>query len=421
MNTIASIQDTVLTPFTRSIFQKVFLVFGLCILLGAFFYDAKIISLVITGIATVYAIISFTFKPKLRQHIYKQDNSLRVVKSSLMSHFDKRALCCFIVIAVVSDFYALGDVTMFMLGNVGYQICLSILVYRRLCRQDEIILTLTEKYLLLENKQSNCLLMRRFDIYVVIQPVEVLELPEVYQTDQNEVKERELEFVGTISLEEKPFEGDDAETVIAELNQYLSMVTGHTMTKKSWRDGVKIFILSLFGLYAYIFWLPSLFRFLFPVGRYQNKFGDIVTGTQGMSDFGVYFMMTIMFITLALPCFSTIYNFYHDVRFSTFKAVCATSEGLWLLTPCTSGHYSRKISRSEIAYIFYADIKVNEDDFLPPTRYIDQDIKLIGVDDNLISLNNCVWSCHFILDHLVKLGLPVRLVKDIDDNDLAHE
>ncbi|RSD30218.1 hypothetical protein [Vibrio pectenicida] len=415
MNTIASIQDTVLTPFTRSIYQKAFLVIGLCILLGAFFYDAKTVSLMITGIATVYVIISFAFKPKLRQHIYKQDDSLHVVKSALMSRFDKRVLCCFILIAVVSDFYALADITMLMLGNVGYQICLSVLVYRLLYRQEEVILPLMEKYLLLENKQSNCLLMKRFDIYLVIHSVEVLELPAVYQADQNEVKERELEFVGTISLEKKPFEGDDAVTIIAELNQYLSTTTGHTMVKKSWRDGVKIFVLSLVGLYAYIFWLPSLFKFMFPVGRYQNKFGDIVTRTEGMSDFSVYFMMFIIFIMLALPCFSAIYNFYHDVRFSTFKAVCATSEGLWLLTPCTSGHYSRKISRSEIAYICYADIKVNEDDFLPPTRYIDQDIKLIGVDGNLISLNDCVWSCHFILDHLVKLGLPVRLVKDTYD------
>ncbi|MER2497977.1 hypothetical protein ABS858_17975 [Vibrio neptunius] len=411
MNTIASIQDTVLTPFTRSIYQKAFLLIGLCILVSAFFYDAQTITLVTSGIATVYVIVSFVFKPRLHQHIYKQDDCLHVVKSALMSNLDKRVLCCFILISVVGNAYAWADVTMLMLGNVAYQICLAVLVYRWMHQQEELALPLTNKYLLLENKQSNCLLMQRFDIYIDKRPAEVLALSAVDETYQSADKERELEFVGTISFEEEPFEADDAATIITEINQHLSTTMGDTMTRKSWRDTAPPFVLSLVCLYAYVFWLPSLFEFMFPVERHQNKFGHMVNGTESMPDFGVHFMMFIMFIIFALPCFSAIYNFCHNVRFSTFEAVCATNEGLWLLTPSINGHESRKISRAAIAYISYADIQAKTEDAVPPTMYIDQDIKLIGVDDNLISLNDCAWNCRFVLNHLVKLGLPVRLVK----------
>ncbi|WP_299802852.1 hypothetical protein [uncultured Shewanella sp.] len=419
MNITASIQDTVLTPFTRSMYQKASLVIGLGVLLGACFYDAQTFSIVLTGLVAVYVIVSFVFKPKLRQHIYLKDGSLRVSKSARMSGFDKWVFGFSIVIAAVSNIYVLANITMVMVGIVAYQICLFALVYRRLHRRDELVLPLTEKYLLLENKQSNCLLLQRFDIYLLKQPVETLPQPAAEEVEQSEAKERELVFVGTISLEEDPFEGDDAKTVIAQLNQHLCMTAGHTMIKKSWRDGVKIFLLSLAGLYAYVFWLPSLFKFMFPVGRYRNKFGDVIYRTESMSDWGVIFMMVIMFIMLALPCLAYVFCFYSEVKSRSFKAVCVTKEELWLLTPGVNGHDSRKILRAEMAHISWADVQAGAEDVGPPRLYIDGDIKLIGVDTNLISLSGWAWGGRFILNHLVKLGLPVRLVWQ--DNQLRVE
>ena len=158
------------------------------------------------------------------------------------------------------------------------------------------------------------------------------------------------------------------------------------------------------------FGLPDLFKFMFPVGRYRNKFGDIVIRTEGMSDFGVVFMMCIMFVFLAMPCLAFIFTFCSEVRFGTFKAVCVTKEQLWLLTPGINGHDSRNISCDEIAYISHADVKAGEDYAGPPVLYIDSDIKLIGVDNNLISLSGCAWSGRYILNYLVKLGVPLRLV-----------
>ncbi|MCL1130993.1 hypothetical protein [Shewanella sairae] len=410
MNTVASIQDTVLTPFTRSMFQKASLVIGLGFLLGACFYGAQAISLVLTIFATLYVIISFVFKPKLRQHIYLKDDALRISKLAQISSFDKWVLGCFVVIVAASDIYALANISILMLVIVAYQICLSVLIYRRLHRQDELVLPLVEKYLLLENKQSNCLLLQRFDIYMVKQPAEILPLPAEVLTEQDEATQRQLEFVGTISLEEDPFEGDDAKTVIAQLNQHLSMMTGHTITKKSWRDGVKIFLLSFTGLYAYVFWLPGLFKFMFPVGRYRNKFGDVIYRTESMSDGGVVFMMVIAFIMLALPCLAYIFSFYSDVKSRTFKSVCITKDATWLLTPGINGHDSRKISCAEIAYISHADVQVGAEDSAPLRLSIDGDIKLIGVDSHLIPLSGWVWSGRYILNYLVKLGVPVRLV-----------
>ncbi len=400
-------------------YQKASLVIGLGVLLGACFYDAQTFSIVLTGLVAVYVIVSFVFKPKLRQHIYLKDGSLRVSKSARMSGFDKWVFGFSIVIAAVSNIYVLANITMVMVGIVAYQICLFALVYRRLHRRDELVLPLTEKYLLLENKQSNCLLLQRFDIYLLKQPVETLPQPAAEEVEQSEAKERELVFVGTISLEEDPFEGDDAKTVIAQLNQHLCMTAGHTMIKKSWRDGVKIFLLSLAGLYAYVFWLPSLFKFMFPVGRYRNKFGDVIYRTESMSDWGVIFMMVIMFIMLALPCLAYVFCFYSEVKSRSFKAVCVTKEELWLLTPGVNGHDSRKILRAEMAHISWADVQAGAEDVGPPRLYIDGDIKLIGVDTNLISLSGWAWGGRFILNHLVKLGLPVRLVWQ--DNQLRVE
>ena len=409
MSATVSIQDTVLIPFTRSMYQKASLAIGLGFLIGACFYDAQAISLVLTIFATLYVIVSFVFKPKLRQQIYLQDDELWVSKSARMSAFDKWVFGCFIVIAATSNFYALANITMQMVGVVAYQICLSVLVYRRLHRQDELVLPLAEKYMLLENKQSNCLLLQRFDIYLVKQPVEVFPLLAGEEVEQSEAKQRELVFVGTISLEENPFDGDDAKTVIAQLNQHLSMMTGHTITKQSWRDGVKIFLLSFTGLYAYVFWLPGLFKFMFPVGRYRNKFGDVIYRTESMSDGGVIFMMVIAFIMLALPCLAYIFSFYSDVKSRTFKSVCITKDATWLLTPGINGHDSRKISCAEIAYISHADVQVGAEDNAPLRLSIDGDIKLIGVDNNLIPLSGWAWSGRYILNHLVQLGLPVRL------------
>ncbi|MCK8045159.1 hypothetical protein MSG37_09690 [Shewanella sp. 1CM18E] len=390
MNTVASIQDTVLTPFTRSMFQKASLVIGVVLLLGACFYDAQAILLVLTAIATLYVIVSFVFKPKLRQHIYLKDDALRISKSAQLSGFDKWVLGCFFVSVAASDIYALANISMLLLVIVAYQICLSVLVYRCLHRQAELVLPLAEKYLLLENKQSNCLLQQRFDVYMV--------------------KQSELVFVGTISLEEDPFDGDDAKTVIAKLNLHLSITPGHTITKKSWRDSIKSFSFGLVGLYVYVCWLPDLFKFLFPVGRRRTKFGDYFYMTETMSDYGVVFMMCITFVFLAIPCLAVIFTFCSEIRFGTFKAVCVTKEQLWLLTPGINGHDSRKISYAEVAYISHADVQAEADDVGPPGLYIDGDIKLIGVDSHLIPLSGWVWSGRYILNYLVKLGVPVRLV-----------
>ncbi len=410
MNRVASIQDTVLTPFTRSMFQKASLVIGVVLLLGACFYGAQAISLVLTAIATLYVIVSFVFKPKLRQHIYLKDEALRISKSAQLSGFDKWVLGCFIVIAAASNIYALANISMLMLVIVAYQICLSVLVYRCLQRQDELVLPLAEKYLLLENKQSNCLLQQRFDIYMVKQPVEVLPLLAGEEVEQSEATQRQLEFVGTISLEEDPFDGDDAKTVIAQLNLHLFITPGHTITKKSWRDSIKSFCFGLVGLYIYVCWLPDLFKFLFPVGRRRTKFGDYFYMTETMSDYGVVFMMCITFVFLAIPCLAVIFTFCSEIRFGTFKAVCVTKEQLWLLTPGINGHDSRKISYAEVAYISHADVQAEADDVGPPGLYIDGDIKLIGVDSHLIPLSGWVWSGRYILNYLVKLGVPVRLV-----------
>ncbi|WP_045466377.1 hypothetical protein [Vibrio hyugaensis] len=411
MSTIASIQDTVLIPFTRSMFQKASLLIGVVCLLGACFYDAQVVSLVLTAIATLYVIISFVFKPRLRQHIYLKDDALWVSKSAQISGLDKWVFACFIVSFATINIYALVNISMLMLVIVVYQICLSILVYKRLHCQYEFVLPLADKYLLLENKQSNCLLLQRFDIYLVKQPAEELPLPTEGEVGQSETKLRELEFVGTISLEEAPFEGDDAEAVVEQLNQHLSITRGHTMTKKSWRDGVKIFLWSLVGLYAYVFWLPDLFKFLFPVGRYRSKFGDLVTHTEAWSDFGVVFMMCITFVFLAMPCLAHVFNFYREVKFATFKAVCVTKEKFWLLTPSINGHDSRKISCAEIAHISHANVQAGVDDAGSPDLYIDGDITLIGVDNHPITLSGWAWSGRFILNHLVKLGVPVRIVR----------
>ncbi|MDR8525652.1 hypothetical protein [Shewanella fidelis] len=410
MNPATRIQDKVLSPFTRSMFQKASLVIGLILLLGACFYDAQAISLVLTAIATLYVTISFVFKPKLRQQIYLKDDALRVLKSAQISGFDKWVFACFVLLTAASNIYALANISTLLLVIVAYQVCLSVWVYKRLQRQDELVLLLDEQYLLLENKQSNCLLLQRFDIYLLNPSAEIISQPVDEDLAQSEVKQRQLEFVGTISLEEDPFEGDDAKAVVEQLSQYLSITSGYTLTRKSWRDGLKVFPFSLAGLYAYVFWLPDLFKFMFPVGRYRNKFGDIVIRTEGMSDFGVVFMMCIMFVFLAMPCLAFIFTFCSEVRFGTFKAVCVTKEQLWLLTPSINGHDSRNISCAEIAYISHADVQAGKDDVGPPVLYIDGDIKLIGVDSNLISLSGCAWSGRYILNHLVKLGVPLRLV-----------
>ncbi|ABV89356.1 hypothetical protein [Shewanella pealeana] len=419
MNITASIQDAVLTPFTRSIYQKASLVIGLGLLICSCFYDAQAFSIVLTGLVTVYVIVSFAFKPKLRQHIYLKGDSLRVLKSARMSGFDKWVFGFSIVIAAVSNTYALANITMVMVGIVAYQICLFSSVYRRLHRRDELVLPLTEKYLLLKNKQSNCLLLQRFDIYLLKQPIEEVQQAAEVLTSQSEVVEQAIEFVGSISLEEEPFEGDDAEAIIAQLNQHLSITIGNTVTKKSWRASVKPFLFAMAGLYTYVFLLPDLFKAIFPVGRYRNKFGDVIYRTESMSDLGVIFMMVIMFIMLALPCFAYLFSFYSDVKSRSFKAVCTTKDAIWLLTPAISGHESREILRAEMAHISWADVQAGAEDVGPPRLSIDGDIKLIGNDNQLISLNGWAWSGRFILNHLVKLGLPVRLVRQ--DNQLKVE
>ncbi len=136
-----------------------------------------------------------------------------------------------------------------------------------------------------------------------------------------------------------------------------------------------------------------------------------------MSDMGVVVMMVITFIMLALPSFVFIFTFYSDIKSRSFKAVCTTKDAVWLLTPGTSssssisGHESRTILRSTMSHIACADIQVAAEDNTPLRLSIDGDIKLIGRDDNLISLSSWAWSGRFILNHLVKLGLPVRLVQ----------
>ncbi|WP_108944895.1 hypothetical protein [Shewanella halifaxensis] len=411
MNSATSIQDKVLTPFTRSMFQKASLVIGLILLLGACFYDAQAVSLVLTAIATLYVTISFVFKPKLRQQIYLKDDALRISKSAQISGFDKWVFACFVLLAAASNIYALANISTLMLVIVAYQVGLSVWVYKRLQRQDELVLPLAEQYLLLENKQSNCLLLKRFDIYLLNPSAEIISQPVDEDVAQSEVKQRQLEFVGTISLEEDPFEGDDAKAVVEQLSQYLSITPGYTITKKLWRNSIKSFCFGLVGLYVYVCWLPDLFKFLFPVGRRRTKFGDYFYMTETMSDNGVVFMMVIMFIMLALPCLAFIGDFIGDAKQGLFKAVCVTKEALWLLTPDTNNQNSNCLLRGDMAHICCADRQVTPAEPSLLRFYIDRDIQLIGKDNQLIPLSGWVWAGRFILNHLVALGLPVRLVR----------
>ncbi|MGF1749235.1 hypothetical protein [Vibrio cionasavignyae] len=406
---MTTIHETVLTPFTRRLFQIAVLVIGAGLLLGAVFYDTQALTLILSALATLYVIVGFVFKPKLRQHIYRHEDAIEVTKSALMSQIDKWASGSFIVMAVASNIHILVDATMPMLANLVYQICLSAFVYKQMTHDVLLILPLTEKYIFLENKQSDCLLMQRFDIYSLTPPTETL--PESEEKEPIEAKEQALQFIGTLSLVEEPFEGEDARAVLTTLNQHLSLTLGNTETQKSWPERGKAFVLSLAGLYVYVVWLPELFKLMFPVGRYRNKHQMLVTRTEDMSDFGVYFMMFIMFITLAVPCLIAVFTFYQQVRRGMFKATCITNEDLWLLTPSIKGHYSRTISRTEMAYISYAYGRSNTESSGPIGVCIDHDIKLIGVDNNLISLNGWAWSGHFTFNHLVKFGLPVRLAQ----------
>ncbi|MGS0693102.1 hypothetical protein [Shewanella sp. 0m-4] len=405
MNIKASIQDAVLTPFTRSIYQKASLVIGFGLLIWSYFYDALAFSVCFTVLLTLYAIVSFAFKARQRQLIYLKNNVVVVVKSVLMSAFDKWVFGFFIVISIVSNTYALANINFIAIGIIAYQFCILIFIYRLLQRQCEFALPLDSQYLLLENEQSNCLLIKRFDIYFLEQQTEVL-------PQQAEGIEQAIEYIGSISLEE-----DDADGVIATLNQHLSMTRGRTVTKKSWRASVKPFLFAIAGIYTYVFLLPGFFKAILPVGPYRNKFRDVINRTESMSDMGVVVMMVITFIMLALPSFVFIFTFYSDIKSRSFKAVCTTRDAVWLLTPGTSssssisGHESRTILRSTMSHIACADIQVAAEDNTPLRLSIDGDIKLIGRDDNLISLSSWAWSGRFILNHLVKLGLPVRLVQ----------
>ena len=392
MNSKNCIIDSDLTPVWRSFFQNVFLFLGCALLVWFAFKGSIDFSAAFSALLTAYILFSFVFKTKKRQQVWLEDNQVIASNYLSLSHLDKIVLAILAMMSVASNGWLISDHPFIALAFVGYQLCAFYFVYYTLHRKPTFAFSTHSQTAFFKRGNGQCLLVARFDVYTLAE---------------------KKAFIGTIELND-----DDVDSCLNTLAKHMSIVTGTTKVKLDWQSSCKFALLGFAGCYTYLFLLPGAINAAFPVGYYWNsKLRKTVYRDDFLSNFGVFFFM-LLAAPLCFICGAWIYEFYLDLKDQQRNAVALSNDAIFLFPSANSKTEAVKLPIADVQYLIWPkgygygkenDNDNDNDNDNQGKLIIDDNVKLIDRNGELISLSTWAWAAHSIINHLVKLGVPVRL------------
>lgn len=382
MNPKHIIIDSDLTPVWRGFFQKLSLYLGGACLVWFAFTTSISFSVSLSLLLTAYILVSFVLKTKKRQQVWLEGERIIASRSTSLSPLDKIVLPILTIICLSSNAWLLFDLHFIAAAFVGYQLCAFYFVYHKLQQTKAFSLSTNIQTGFFERGFGQCLLVARFDVYAL---------------------EESNRLVGTIELND-----DDIELCLNSLAKHMSIVKGTVKVKQEWKKSWKLALGGFAGFYFYLFLIPTILKKLAPVGYYWNsKIRKTVYRDEFISNVSIIGIM-VLTSPLCILFAVWVYDYYLDLKEQKRSAIAFTNSDIFFF-PSTKFEIEQatvSIPISDFQYILWP----KEDHKEKQAKLIvDETVQLIDKNGDLISISDWIWAVGPLINHLVKLGIPVRL------------
>ncbi|ANS87258.1 hypothetical protein VSVS12_03549 [Vibrio scophthalmi] len=382
MNPKHIIIDSDLTPVWRGFFQKLSLYLGGACLVWFAFTTSIGFSVSFSLLLTAYIVVSFVLKTKKRQQVWLEGDRMIASRSTSLSPLDKIVLPILTIICLSSNAWLLFDLHFIAAAFVGYQLCAFYFVYHKLQQTKVFSLNNNIQTGFFARGYGQCLLVARFDVYTL---------------DESRC------FVGTLELNDK-----DVEPCLNNLAKHMSVVKGTVKVKQEWKESWKLALGGFAGFYFYLFLIPTILKYLAPVGYHWNsKIQKTVYRDEFISNVSIIGIM-VLISPLCILFGIWVYDYYLDLKEQKRSAITFTNSDIFFF-PSTKFEIEPatvSIPISDFQYILWP----KEDHREKQAKLIvDETVQLIDKNGDLISISTWIWAVNPLINHLVRLGTPIRL------------
>lgn len=382
MNPKHIIIDSDLTPVWRGFFQKLSLYLGGACLVWFAFTTSISFSVSFSLLLTAYIVVSFVLKTKKRQQVWLEGDRMIASRSTSLSPLDKIVLPILTIICLSSNAWLLFELHFIAAAFVGYQLCAFYFVYHKLQHAKVFSFSTNIQTGFFERGVGQCLLVARFDVYTL---------------DENR------HFIGTLELNHK-----DVEPCLNSLAKHMSIVKGTVKVKQEWKESWKLALGGFAGFYFYLFLIPTILKYLAPVGYHWNsKIQKTVYRDEFISNVSIIGIM-VLISPLCILFGVWVYDYYLDLKEQKRSAIAFTNSDIFFFpsTKCEIEPATVIIPISDFQYILWP----KEDHREKQAKLIvDETVQLIDKNGDLISISAWIWAVNPLINHLVRLGTPIRL------------
>ncbi|ANU38060.1 hypothetical protein RJD38_18245 [Vibrio scophthalmi] len=382
MNPKHIIIDSDLTPVWRGFFQKLSLYLGGACLVWFAFTTSISFSVSFSLLLTAYIVVSFVLKTKKRQQVWLEGDRMIASRSTSLSPLDKIVLPILTIICLSSNAWLLFDLHFIAAAFVGYQLCAFYFVYHKLQQTKVFSLSNNIQTGFFARGYGQCLLVARFDVYTL---------------DESRC------FVGTLELNDK-----DVEPCLNSLAKHMSIVKGTVKVKQEWKESWKLALGGFAGFCFYLFLIPTILKYLAPVGYHWNsKIQKTVYRDEFISNVSIIGIM-VLISPLCILFGVWVYDYYLDLKEQKRSAIAFTNSDIFFFpsTKCEIEPATVSIPISDFQYILWP----KEDHREKQAKLIvDETVQLIDKNGALISISAWIWAVNPLINHLVRLGTPIRL------------
>lgn len=382
MNPKHIIIDSDLTPVWRGFFQKLSLYLGGACLVWFAFTTSISFSVSFSLLLTAYIVVSFVLKTKKRQQVWLEGDRMIASRSTSLSPLDKIVLPILTIICLSSNAWLLFDLHFIAAAFVGYQLCAFYFVYHKLQQTKVFSLSNNIQTGFFARGYGQCLLVARFDVYTL---------------DESRC------FVGTLELNDK-----DVEPCLNSIAKHMSVVKGTVKVKQEWKESWKLALGGFAGFYFYLFLIPTILKYLAPVGYHWNsKIHKTVYRDEFISNVSIIGIM-VLISPLCILFGVWVYDYYLDLKEQKRSAIAFTNSDIFFF-PSTKFEIEPatvSIPISDFQYILWP----KEDHREKQAKLIvDETVQLIDKNGDQISISTWIWAANPLINHLVRLGTPIRL------------